>query len=48
MVSRTLLGELSELGTLTHKQIAAPVGVAGVVSPARTCISNEPVAEDEE
>jgi len=27
-VSRTLLGELPELGTLTHKQIAALVGVA--------------------
>jgi len=28
VVSRTLLGELPELGTLTHKQIAALVGVA--------------------
>ncbi len=28
IVSRTLLGELPELGTLTHKQIAALVGVA--------------------
>jgi transposase len=27
-VSRTLLGELPELGSLTHKQIAALVGVA--------------------
>ena len=28
VVSRTLLGELPELGRLTHKQIAALVGVA--------------------
>jgi transposase len=28
VVSRTLLGELPELGTLTHRQIAALVGVA--------------------
>jgi transposase len=36
VVSRTLLAELPELGTLTHKQIAALVGVAPLNRDSRT------------
>jgi len=35
-VSVTLLGELPELGTLTHKQIAASVGVAPLARDSGT------------
>lgn len=36
IVSYTLLGELPELGTLTHKQIAALVGVAPLARDSGT------------
>ena len=36
VVSRTLVAELPELGTLTHKQIAALMGVAPFTRDSRT------------
>lgn len=36
IVSSTLLGELPELGTLTHKQIAALVGIAPLARQSGT------------
>ena len=41
IVSSTLLGELPELGTLSHKQIAALVGVAPLAATAARCAGSE-------